>query len=235
MGRNTAPDDWEENMTDHTKVALITGASRGLGFFLAEALAPTYHIVAVAKTTGALEELDDRIKAKGGDATLAPMDVTNPDAMAHLCRGIYDRWGHLDLWAHTAIYAQLLSPADHIDPKDFDRTIGTNVTATGKLMPMISPLLTMAATPADVLFFDDPHAGEKFFGAYGASKAAQIAMAKSWQAEVAHVEKAPRIHVLSPRPMPTGTRARFFPGEDKATLTHPRDEAPRLLKEIGVL
>lgn len=222
-------------MTDHTKIALITGASRGLGFFLAEALAPAYHIVAVAKTTGALEELDDRIKARGGQATLAPMDVTNPDAMAHLCRGIFDRWGHLDLWAHTAVYAQLLSPADHMDPKDFDRTMNTNVIATGKLIPMISPLLNMAEGPADALFFDDPHAGEKFFGAYGASKAAQIAMARSWQAESANVEKAPRIHILAPNPMPTATRARFFPGEDRDSLSHPRDEAPRLLKEIGLL
>ncbi|SFI58379.1 SDR family NAD(P)-dependent oxidoreductase [Celeribacter neptunius] len=222
-------------MTENTKIALITGASRGLGFFLAEALAPAYHIVAVAKTTGALEELDDRIKAKGGQATLAPMDITNPDAMAHLCRGIYDRWGHLDLWAHTAVYAQLLSPADHMDPKDFDRTMNTNVIATGKLIPMVSPLLNMAAAPADVLFFEDNHAGEKFFGAYGASKAAQIAMAKSWQAESANVETAPRIHILTPNPMPTATRARFFPGEERETLTHPSVEAERLLKDIALL
>ncbi|MCA0045297.1 SDR family NAD(P)-dependent oxidoreductase [Celeribacter litoreus] len=222
-------------MTENTKIALITGASRGLGFFLAEALAPTYHIVAVAKTTGALEELDDRIKAKGGQATLAPMDITNPDAMAHLCRGIYDRWGHLDLWAHTAVYAQLLSPADHMDPKDFDRTMNTNVIATGKLIPMVSPLLNMAPTPADALFFDDPHAGEKFFGAYGASKAAQIAMAQSWKAETDTVASAPNIHILRPNAMPTATRARFFPGQDTEALSHPSVEAPRLLKEAGIL
>lgn len=222
-------------MTQNSKIALVTGASRGLGFHLAEALAPTYHVVAVAKTTGALEELDDRIKAKGGQATLAPMDVTNMDAMAHLCRGIYDRWGHLDLWAHTAVYAQLLSPADHIDPKDFDRTIGTNVTALGKLIPMVSPLLGMAKGPTDALFFDDPHAGEKFFGAYGASKAAQAALIKSWQAEAAGVSGAPRVHLLAPNPMPTATRARFHPGENKDGLAHPRDEAARLLKAAQIL
>ncbi|MEN8837259.1 SDR family NAD(P)-dependent oxidoreductase [Celeribacter marinus] len=222
-------------MTDQTKIALVTGASRGLGFHLAEALAPHYHIVAVAKTTGALEELDDRIKAKGGQATLAPMDVTNVDAMAHLCRGIYDRWGHLDLWAHTAVYAQLLSPADHMDPKDFDRTMNTNVMATGKLIPMIAPLLNMGETRADALFFDDAHAGEKFYGAYGASKAAQIAMARSWHAETKDSTKAPRVHVLTPAPMPTATRARFYPGEAKDGLAHPKDEAARLLKEAGIL
>ena len=221
-------------MTDQPKIALVTGASRGLGYHLALALAPAYHVVAVAKTTGALEELDDAIKAKGGQATLAPMDVTNTDAMAHLCRGIFDRWGYLDLWAHTAVYAQLLSPADHIDPKDFDRTIGTNVTATGKLLPMVSPLLAMAPRRADVLFFDDNHTGEPFFGAYGASKAAQIAMARSWASETANSATAPRIHVLAPRPMPTATRARFFPGEDREALAKPADEAARLLAEAGL-
>jgi NAD(P)-dependent dehydrogenase (short-subunit alcohol dehydrogenase family) len=217
------------------KIALITGASRGLGFHLAEALAPDYHVIAVARTTGALEELDDRIKAKGGTCTVAPMDVTDPDAMAHLCRSTYDRWGYLDLWAHTAIYAQILSPADHMDPKDFGRTMTTNVIAAGNLIPMVSPLLAMSPRQGDVLFFDDPHAGEKFFGAYGASKVAQIAMIKSWQAEASSTAKAPSIHVLEPQPMPTGTRARFHPGEDKAALAHPRDEAPRLLKNASLL
>ena len=105
-----------------TRIALITGASRGLGAALAEALAHAFHIVAVARTTGALEELDDRIQAKGGQATLAPMDITNADAMAHLCRGIHDRWGHADLWLHTAIHAPL-APAGHIDAKDWDKSI----------------------------------------------------------------------------------------------------------------
>ena len=93
------------------KIALVTGASRGLGAALAEELAPRFHVIAVAKTVGALEELDDRIKAKGGSATLAPMDVTVPEAMAQLCRSIYDRWGGIDLWAHTAIHAAPLSVA----------------------------------------------------------------------------------------------------------------------------
>ena len=93
-----------------TKLALITGASRGLGAAIAEELAPEYHVVAVARTVGALEELDDRIKARGGAATLAPMDITDPNAMAHMCRGIHDRWGHTDLWVHTAVHAAPLAP-----------------------------------------------------------------------------------------------------------------------------
>ncbi len=209
-------------------LALVTGASRGLGAALGEALAATHHVVTVARTTGALEELDDRIKAAGGSATLAPMDVTNADAMAHLCRGIYDRWGRLDLWCHTAIHAPPLSPADHIDAKDWDRSVATNVTATRVLIGMVAPLL---GTAGHAVFFDDPRAGEKFFGAYGATKAAQIALARSWAAETTRT--GPRIRVLTPNPMPTATRARFFPGEDRSRLAPPAEEAPRLLGELS--
>jgi len=212
-----------------TRIALITGASRGLGAAFAEALCADHHIVAVARTTGALEELDDRIKALGGDATLAPMDVTNADAMAHLCRSIYDRWGHVDTWVHTAIHAAPLSPAAHMDAKDWDKSVDLNVTATGRLIPMIEPLLQLAQA-GRAIFLDDPRAGLKFFGAYGASKAAQIALARSWQAESA-TDKI-KVHILTPNPMPTATRARFFPGEDRAPLADPRTEAARLLATL---
>lgn len=207
-----------------TKTALITGATRGLGAALAETLADSHHIIAVGKTSGALEELDDRIKAKGGSATLAPMDVTNADAMATLCRGIYDRWGALDMWVHTAIHAAPLAPADHIDAKDLAKSVACNITATSLLITYVAPLLQNNGT---ALFFDDPHAGKKFFGSYGATKAAQMAIARSWQAETRTT--GPRVHILTPKPMPTATRARFFPGEDHETLTPTRTEAKRLL------
>ena len=206
-----------------TKTALITGASRGLGAALAERLSDSHHIIAVAKTTGALEELDDRIQAKGGTATLAPMDITNADAMATLCRGIFDRWGSLDLWVHTAIHAAPLTPTDHIDTKDFAKSIGTNVTATATLITFVSPLLS---STGQAIFFDDPRAGEQFFGSYGATKAAQIALARSWQAET--VNTGPKVQILTPSPMPTATRARFFPGEDRAPLCDIHVEADRL-------
>ena len=212
------------------KLALVTGASRGLGAAFAEALADDHHVVAVARTTGALEELDDRIKAKGGQATLAPMDVTLVEAMAQLCRSIFDRWGHVDTWVHAAVHAAPLSPAAHMDSRDWDKSVETNVTATGKLIPMLEPLLAMA--PAGrALFFDDPRAGQKFFGAYGATKAAQIALARSWQAEAA--ANGVQVQILTPAPMPTATRARFFPGEDRSALSDPRSEAARLLAELG--
>ncbi|CUJ34599.1 SDR family NAD(P)-dependent oxidoreductase [Cognatishimia activa] len=211
------------------KIALVTGASRGLGYAFAEALAPDYHVVAVGRTIGGLEELDDKIKAKGGDATLAPMDITNVDAMAQLCRSIYDRWGKIDLWVHAAVHGAPLTPTSHIDAKDWEKSVACNVTATGQLIPFMAPLL---GETGQAVFFDDPKAGEKFFGSYGATKASQIALAKSWQAET--VKTGPKVHVLEPNPMPTATRARFFPGEPRDSLASIHDEAARLIKELAL-
>jgi len=214
-------------------IALITGASRGLGAALAEQLcARGWHVVAVARTVGGLEELDDRVKSLGlpgaGSLTLAPMDVTNDDAMRHLCLSIHQRWGGLQLWAHPAVHVAPLAPAGSLDLKDWEKSIATNVRTTGALIPMMEPLLREGAGQA--LFFDDPRGGEKFFGAYGASKAAQIALARSWQAENAKI--GPQVRIVTPDPMPTATRARFYPGEDRAALTHPRDMAARLLDQL---
>lgn len=211
------------------KTALITGASRGLGAALAEALAPTHHIIAVARTTGALEELDDRIQAKGHSATLAPMDITTEAAMAQLCRSIHDRWGKLDLWCHTAVHAAPLTPASHLDMKDWQKSIEVNVTAMGRLIPFIAPLL---GSEGQAVFFDDPRAGQKFFASYGATKAAQIALARSWQAETEST--GPRVHVLEPAQMPSGTRARFFPGQEAELLARPRDEAAKVVAALDL-
>ena len=208
------------------KIALVTGASRGLGRACAEVLgARGWHVVAVARTTGGLEELDDAIRAAGGTTTLAPLDVTNEGAMAHLAQSILGRWGRLGLWVHAAVHAAPLAPAAHLDPRDFDKSVACNIRATAQLIPLLAPLLQ--AGRGSAIFFDDPHAGEKFFGCYGAAKAAQIALARSWQAETART--GPRVLIETPAPMPTATRARFFPGEDRAPLAEPAIEARRLL------
>ena len=209
------------------KTALITGASRGLGAALAEALAPTHHIIAVGRTTGALEDLDDRIKAKGGDATLAPMDITIDAAMQQLCRSIHDRWGTLDLWVHAAVHAAPLTPASHINPKDFSKSVDINITATSRLISYVTPLLGEDGT---AVFFDDPRGGEQFFGSYGTTKAAQTALARSWASET--VTTGPKVRILTPNPMPTSTRARFYPGEDRAPLADIHAEAARLLPDL---
>lgn len=207
--------------------ALVTGASRGLGAAIAEALAPERHVVAVARTVGGLEELDDRIRARGGSATLAPLDITDAGAMAHLCRQVYDRWGGVSLWVHAAVHAAPLTPAGHLDARDWDRSVAINVTATGRLIPFVAPLLGADGT---ALFFDDPRGGQKFFAAYGATKAAQIALARSWAAET--VRTGPRVVIAEPAPMRTAVRGRFFPGERREALAAPADEAARLLAAL---
>lgn len=212
------------------KTALVTGASRGLGAAMAEALATRgWHIIAVARTVGGLEELDDGVRALrlpgAGALTLAPMDVTNDDAMRHLCLSVHQRWGGLQLWVHAAIHAAPLAPAGSLDVKDLEKSIATNLRATGTLIPMVEPLLR--AGQGTAMFFDDPRGGDKFYGAYGATKAGQIALARSWAAENAAI--GPRVIIAGPAPMATATRARFYPGEDRARHASPRDEAARLI------
>jgi NAD(P)-dependent dehydrogenase (short-subunit alcohol dehydrogenase family) len=130
---------------------------------------------------------------------------------------------------HAAVHVAPLAPASHIDARDWEKSIATNVRATGILIPFVEPLLR-AAVGGTALFLEDPRAGEPFFGAYGATKAAQIALARSWQAETRRT--GPRVLVETPAPMPTATRARFFPGEDRSRLADPRQEAARL---VGLL
>ncbi|MFZ1469552.1 MAG: SDR family oxidoreductase [Paracoccaceae bacterium] len=215
------------------KIALVTGASRGLGTAMAEQLAlQGWHVVAVARTVGGLEDLDDRVKAAGlpgaGGLTLAPMDVTNEDAMRHLCRQVHDRWGSLQLWVHTAIHVTALSPSPSIDMKDLDKSIATNLRATASLITLIDPLLREGEGTA--MFLIDPAAQTRYSAAYGITKAGQMQLARNWQAET--VRTGPRILTPTPAPMPTATRARHYPGEDRAPLADPRTEAARLIALI---
>jgi NAD(P)-dependent dehydrogenase (short-subunit alcohol dehydrogenase family) len=215
------------------KIALVTGASRGLGAAIAEQLALRgWHVVVVARTVGGLEELDDRVRRAGlpgaGALTLAPMDATNDDAMRHLCGSIFDRWGGLGLWVHAAVHAAPLAPMGSLDGKDWEKSIATNTRATGVLIPLVEPLLR--AHQGTALFLDDPQAGKPFFGAYGATKAAQIALAQSWQAETAR--HGPRVVIATPSGMATATRARFFPGEDRAKLADIHAEAARIIDAL---
>lgn len=211
------------------KIALVTGASRGLGYALSLALAPEYHVVAVARTTGALEELDDAIRLKGGEATLAPLDITTDAAMQQLCRSIYDRWGKVDLWVHTAIHAGPLAIVSDISEKDMARCIDVNVAATARLIRYLSPLL---GSDGHAVFFapEQDQAGHALWGAYGTTKSAQIALARSWQQETQ--KTGPAVSVLDTPQMPTATRARFYPGTAPNDLPPPAQVAEALLPDI---
>ena len=232
MGLIRAPaSEKDAAMTDKTqKIALVTGASRGLGAAMAEALASrSYHVIALARTVGGLEELDDRIKAKGGSATLVPVDINDDDAMAQICHSIHQRWGHIDLLVHAAIHVPPLAPMEHVGVKDLDKTLATNIRATARLILNTTPLLKASGAGHAVLF-DDPEQADKFHGAYGLSKAAQVRMAASWRDETARTGIA--VHMLTPAPMPTATRGRFYPGEDRSKLADCHAEAARLLDQL---
>lgn len=212
------------------KISLITGASRGLGAAISRSLAENnIHIIAVARTVGALEELDDQIKKIGGSATLVPFDITDESAIQRLCLSIFERWGGLDYWLHCAIYAPPLSPIAHIGNTDWDKSVEVNITATGRLITNIEPLLQMKSGTA--VHMDDTRDGQKFFGTYAACKSAQRALFDAWASETATTKIT--VKTFLPKPMPTATRARFFPGEDRTKLSHPKREAARLLKLLN--
>ncbi len=217
-------------MTDLTgKLALVTGASRGLGYAAAKALAAEgAHVIALARTVGGLEELDDEIKAAGGEATLVPLDINDDPGLERLGGAIHQRWGKLDLWLHTAAEAAPFSPAQHAAAKDVEKAMKTNALATQRLIRVLDPLLR-AAEASEAIFCADPGAPNgKFNAAYGASKAAQAAIVASWAAECA---KSPlKIWSASPPAMPTGLRARFHPGEDQSALRTTSDVASAILK-----
>lgn len=216
------------------RIALVTGASRGLGFALARELgARGAQVIALARTVGALEELDDAIRAAGGaGATLVPADVTDDPALERLGAALHERWGRLDVWAHTAIHAPALSPAEHIDGKDLDRALAVNVRATQRLVRSLDPLLRRSDSGRALFLADRTGEGQRFHGLYQATKQAQIALATAWARE-AEATPAFRVVIAAPPPMPTAVRARFYPGEDRARLADPTEVAQRLVEGLA--
>jgi NAD(P)-dependent dehydrogenase (short-subunit alcohol dehydrogenase family) len=218
-------------MAERQRLALVTGSSRGFGYAMArEAAARGFHVVAVARTVGGLEELDDAIRAAGGAATLVPLDLTDEPALARLAGAVASRWGALDLWLHAAAHAPPLSPAAHVDAKELDRAFALNARATQRLIGALDPLLR-AAPAAVAVLPDDRREGAAYWSAYAASKAAARAYWTAWALETRASRLRPVLAL--PPPMPTALRARFFPGEDRARLADPGAVARALIDALA--
>jgi NAD(P)-dependent dehydrogenase (short-subunit alcohol dehydrogenase family) len=208
-------------------VAVVTGASRGLGRAIALALAKEgAHIIAMARTQGGLEELDDEIKALGGSATLVPSDIKDYAAIDRLGAAIFERWKKLDILIGNAGILGKLTPLPHLDPKVFDDVMAVNVAANFRLLRSLDPLLR--ASDAGRAVFVTSGLAQKCFaywGAYSMSKAALEAMVKTYAAE----QSAIRANCFSPGATRTKMRAQAMPGEDPETLPSAEEVAAQII------
>jgi len=213
------------------RIAVVTGASRGIGRAAALALAQAgAHIVALARTQGALEELDDAIRAGGGvAATLVPLDLRDLDALDRLGAAIHERWGKLDILLGNAGILGELAPLTHIDPPVWDAVMAINVTANWRLIRSLDPLLR-ASNAGRALFITSgaAHKCTAYWGPYAASKAALEALVRTYAAETASTPV--RVMLVNPGPLRTDMRRAAIPGEDPMTLKVPEDLAPHLVR-----
>lgn len=222
-------------MTDLSgQVALVTGSSRGIGAATAEALARAgAHVVLTGRDTKALEQVEQRIHDAGCRATIAPVDLTEPDGIARLATAIAQRWGKLDILVlNAAILPQLTSVAD-IDQRAFNKALTTNVLATQALIANLDKLLKKSDNPRVIgltsTVASQPRA---YFGAYAASKAAFEVLLDCYAQETRNVSKI-RVAIVNPRATRTDMRARAYPGEDPASAKPPEIVANRLISLLG--
>ncbi|WDZ77707.1 SDR family NAD(P)-dependent oxidoreductase [Ensifer adhaerens] len=215
------------------RVAVVTGASRGIGYFTALELAKAgAHVVACARTVGGLEELDDAIKAAGGSATLVPFDLADMAAIDKLGGAINERWGKLDIMVANAGVLGTISPIGHVEAKVFDKVMTINVNATWRLIRSLEPLLIKSdAGRALILSSSAAHKCKPFWGPYSASKAAVEALARTWAGETQRLPL--RILCVDPGATRTAMRAQAMPGEDPETVPHPSEVAAKLLPLVG--
>jgi NAD(P)-dependent dehydrogenase (short-subunit alcohol dehydrogenase family) len=211
------------------RIALVTGASRGIGAALALQLATAgAHVVAVARTVGGLEELDDQIKAVGGSATLVPLDMKDMDGIARLALAIHERYARLDVMVGNAGILGPLSPLGHVEPKDWDNLMAVNVTANWQLIRTMDPLLK-AAPAGRAVFISSALSwlGRAYTGPYAASKAALNALVQVYAAETATTNV--KVNAFSPGPTRTKMYASGWPGVDQNTLPTPEAVAETIV------
>lgn len=217
-----------------SRIALVTGASRGIGYQIAKQMAAAgAHVIAVARTVGGLEELDDEIKAENaksgkGEATLVPLDLTDMAGVDRLGGAIHERWGKLDILVANAGVLGVIAPLGHVEAKAFDRVFAVNVTATWRLIRAVDPLLRASdAGRAIILSSGAAHSAKAFWGPYAASKAAVEALARSWADETRNTRL--RVNSVNPGATRTAMRAQAMPGENPDTLPTPAEVAVKIV------
>ena len=215
------------------KLALVTGASRGIGAATAETLAAAgAHVVLVARTAKALEEVEERIHQAGGNATIAPLDLTDGDAVAKLATAVAGRWDALDVLVLNAAMLGSLTPVEHIDPKEYAKVLATNLLAPQALITAFDPMLRKAER-ADVIALTSSVGREPraFWGAYGSSKAALETLLLAYADETEHVGTT-RVQIIDPGATRTRMRQLAFPGEEPASVKPPEEVAKVILDRL---
>jgi NAD(P)-dependent dehydrogenase (short-subunit alcohol dehydrogenase family) len=215
------------------KLALVTGASRGIGAATAEALAAEgAHVILTARTASALEQVEERIHSAGGTATIAPMDLTDAENIQKLAQAVAERWGSLDILILNAAMLGSLSPVEHLDPKELERVFKLNVFASQAVIAAFDPLLRRAEQ-AEVIGItssvgDEPRA---FWGGYGSSKAAFDTLLGAYADETAHARRL-RVQIIDPGATRTRMRQLAFPGEEPESLKGPEIVAAAIVDRL---
>jgi NAD(P)-dependent dehydrogenase (short-subunit alcohol dehydrogenase family) len=215
------------------KLALVTGASRGIGAATAEALGSAgAHVILVARTGKALEEVEERIHDGGGSATIAPLDITEGESIARLATAVGERWQALDILVLNAAMLGSLTPVEHIDAKEYGRVLATNLLAPQALIAAFDPMLRRAEQ-ADIVALTSSVGREPraFWGAYGSSKAALETLVLAYADETEHVGKI-RVHVVDPGATRTRMRQLAFPGEEPASVKSPEVAAKAIVERL---
>ena len=215
------------------RIAVVTGASRGIGYAAALGLAGAgAHVVAVARTTGGLEELDDAIRARGGQATLVPLDLKDYAGIDRLGAVIHERWGRLDMLLGNAGLLGAVTPVGHLEPKVWDSVMAVNVTANWRLLRSFDPLLRQSEA-GRALFVTSGVARScrPYLGVYSTSKAALEALVRTYAGEMANT--GVRANLLNPGPLRTHMRAQVMPGEDPETLKAPEAVVPDIVRMLS--
>ena len=215
------------------KLALVTGASRGIGAATAEALgAAGAHVILVARTASALEAIDDRIHEAGGTSTIAPLDLTDGESIGKLAAAVAERWNSLEVLVLNAAMLGSLTPVEHIDPKEYGRVLGLNLLANQAMIAAFDPLLRTAER-ADVVALTSSVGSEPraFWGAYGSSKAALETLLGAYADETEHSGRI-RVHIVDPGATRTRMRQLAFPGEEPDSVKPPEAVARAILERL---